>query len=437
MSPETVGLVGTAVLLLLMFLAVPIGICFIMVGFIGFAMIGGGVSTALNMAGMSFTGTVSDYVLATIPVFLLMGEFADISGMMGSAYRSANTWLGNLRGGLAMASILGAAAFSAVSGTSMACAAIMARVALPHLLDHKYAPSLAVGALAAGGTLGNLIPPGILLVFYAILTEVSLGQLFMACLLPGALLVLMYMVQIYIQCRLNPALGPSAGATTAKDKLYATKGMAPVALVFALVMGGIWFGVFTPNEAASCGAVFTFAYAFIRRKLTKQNTFQAFKATLVTTGMAIAIIVGAYMFNIFVAISLMPQSLATWLIGLDLSALGVIIAMMIIYFILGIVMNALPMLLLTLPIFLPLLIAYQIDLIWFGVLAVIQMELANLSPPVGMNLFVVAAIAKPRGISLSTVFRGSLPFCGTIVVFNVLLIAFPQIALYLVSLMNK
>ncbi len=231
MSPETVGLVGTAVLLLLMFLAVPIGICFIMVGFIGFAMIGGGVSTALNMAGMSFTGTVSDYVLATIPVFLLMGEFADISGMMGSAYRTANTWLGNLRGGLAMASIVGAAAFSAVSGSSMACAAIMARIALPHLLDHKYHPSLATGSLAAGGTLGSLIPPGTLIVFYAVMTETSLGRLFVACMGPGVLLTLMYIVQIYIQCRLNPALGPAAGRTSWKEKLYATKGMVAVVIV--------------------------------------------------------------------------------------------------------------------------------------------------------------------------------------------------------------
>ena len=203
-----------------------------------------------------------------------------------------------------------------------------------------------------------------------------------------------------------------------------------------ITLGGIQFGVFTPNEAASVSTVFVFLYALVRKTLNGQNLLQAFKNTLVTTGMAFAILIGANIFNVFIAISGLPQALAAWLIGLHLSALGVVILIMVVYFILGIPMNALTILLLTLPIFLPVLNAYHIDLIWFGVLAIIQCELANLTPPVGMNLFVVAAMAKPRGISMGTVFRGSIPFCVTCVVFIVLLIAFPQISLFLVSQMK-
>ncbi len=435
MSRELVGGLGAIVLLVLMFLNVPIALCMIAVGFTGFAIIAG-VYEAWSMAGINVWSGVSDYVLATIPVFLLMGELANISGMMTQAYRSANVWLGNLHGGLAMASILGTAAFSAVSGSSTACAAIMCRIALPQLLEHKYDPALATGALAAGGTLGNLIPPGILLVFYAIMTEVSLGKLFVACMLPGALLVVMYMTQIHVQCRLKPSLGPRAGSTTLKAKVFAVKGMAATAIVFGMVMGGIWFGVFTPNEAASMGAAFIFIYAVIRRTLTGQNLLQAFEGVIVTSGMVFAIIIGANIFSVFTALSQLPQTLAKWLEALNLTALGIVIMMIVVYFILGIVMNAITMLLLTMPIFLPILAAYHVDLVWFGVLAVIQMELANLTPPVGMNLFVVAAMAAPRGIKLSTVFRGSLPFCVTMLVFNALLIAFPQIALWPVSLMR-
>jgi tripartite ATP-independent transporter DctM subunit len=435
MNPELVGTVAIGVMLLLLFLGLPVAICLILVGSVGYAVIVGG-NQALMMVALTASSTLSSYTFAVFPVFLLMGELGDISGMMTEAYDAMNTWLGKVRGGLAMASVVGASLFSCVSGSSISCAAVMTRVAVPSLLKHKYDPGLATGALAAGGTLGNLVPPGVLLVLYAIMADVSLGKFFVACYLPGFLLTFMYVVQIYIQCKLNPSLGPGTSSTIWKEKLFAIKGIAPVVIVLIAFLGGIQFGVFTPNEGASVCTVFVFLYALIRKTLNGQNLLQVFKNTLVTTGMALAILIGANIFNVFIATSGLAQALAVWLTELHLSSLNVVILIMVIYFIVGIPMDPLPMLMLTIPIFLPVLKAYQIDLLWFGVLAIVQFELANLTPPVGMYLFVVAQMVKKNGISMGTVFRGSVPFCVTCVVFIVLLIAFPQIALFMVSLMK-
>jgi tripartite ATP-independent transporter DctM subunit len=435
MNPELVGAVAIGVMLLLLFLGLPVAICLILVGSVGYAIIVGG-NQALMMVAMEASSTLSSYTFAVFPVFLLMGELGDISGMMNEAYDAMNTWLGKVRGGLAMASVVGASLFSCVSGSSISCAAVMTRVAVPSLLKHKYDPGLATGALAAGGTLGNLVPPGVILVLYAIMTEVSLGKFFVACYLPGFLLTFMYVVQIYIQCKLNPSLGPGASSSTWKEKLFAIKGIAPVMIVLIAFLGGIQFGVFTPNEGASVCTVFVFLYALYRKTLNGQNLLQVFKNTLVTTGMALAILIGANIFNVLIATSGLAQALAVWLTELHLSSLGVVILIMVIYFIVGIPMDPLPMLMLTIPIFLPVLKAYHIDLLWFGVLAIVQFELANLTPPVGMYLFVVAQMVKKNGISMGTVFRGSIPFCVTCAVFIVLLIAFPQIALFMVSLMK-
>jgi tripartite ATP-independent transporter DctM subunit len=435
MNPELVGAVAIGVMLLLLFLGLPVAICLILVGSVGYAIIVGG-NQALMMVAMEASSTLSSYTFAVFPVFLLMGELGDISGMMNEAYDAMNTWLGKVRGGLAMASVVGASLFSCVSGSSISCAAVMTRVAVPSLLKHKYDPGLATGALAAGGTLGNLVPPGVILVLYAIMTEVSLGKFFVACYLPGFLLTFMYVVQIYIQCKLNPSLGPGASSSTWKEKLFAIKGIAPVMIVLIAFLGGIQFGVFTPNEGASVCTVFVFLYALYRKTLNGQNLLQVFESTLVTTGMALAILIGANIFNVFIATSGLAQALAEWLTELNLSALGVVIVIMVVYFIMGIPLDPLPMLMLTIPVFLPVLRAYDINLLWFGVLAIVQFELAQLTPPVGMYLFVVAQMVKANGISMGTVFRGSIPFCVTCVVFLILLIAFPQIALFMVSLMK-
>jgi tripartite ATP-independent transporter DctM subunit len=436
MSAELVGVTAIGVMLLLVFLGLPIAICLILVGSVGFAIIVG-CSAALNMVALNASSTLSSYTFAVLPVFLIMGELGDISGMMNEAYDATNTWLGKVPGSLAMASVVGASLFSCVSGSSIACAAVMTKVAIPNMLKHKYNPGLATGAVAAGGTLGNIVPPGVLLIIYAIITEVSVGKFFVACYLPGFLLTFMYMVQIYIQCKLNPSLAPaSSSSTTWKEKVFAIKGIAPVMIVLIAFLGGIQFGVFSPNEGASVSTAFVFLYALFRKTLNRQNLLQAFKNTLVTTGMGLAIIVGAQIFNVLMAVSGLAQALAAWITGFHVSALGLVILIMILFFIVGIPMDPLPMLVLTIPIFLPVLNAYHVDLYWFGVLAIIQFELANITPPVGMYLFVVAQMVKKNGISMGTVFRGSIPFCVTCAVFIVLLIAFPQIALFMVSLMK-
>jgi len=435
MSSELIGGIGFGIMLLFMFLGLPIWICMFLVGAAGITVLGN-LHQAWNVVATCAHNVASDYTFATLPVFLLIGEFADISGMMNESYNALNTLVGKLRGGLAMASILGAGAFSCISGSSMACSAIMTRVALPQLIDRKYDPELAAGALAAGGTLGNLIPPGTVLIIYALLTDVSLGKLFVACYIPGFLLAFMYLVQIYIQCTLKPSLGPGASSSTWKAKLLSTKDLSPVLVSLIVILGGIQFGVFTPNEAASVCTVFIFIYAVVRRTVTGQNLLGAFKNTLVSTGMVFAIIISSQIFTVFSALSKLPQALSVWLMEFHLSGLGLVILIMVIYAILGIPLNVISVMLLTMPIFLPLLVAFKVDLLWFGILTITQCELANLSPPVGVNLFIVAQMGKPYGISMGTVFKGSIPFCVTCLVFIIVLIAFPQISLFMVSQMK-
>ena len=267
---QLIGAIGSAILMVLMFFGMPIWLCMTLVGVVGYVIMGG--AGVLTTMGLTALGSVENYTFAVMPVFLLMGELADISGMMREAYRAANILLGKLRGGLAMASLVGAAAFSLVSGSSLACSAIMTRIALPQLMEHKYDPGLATGALTAGGTLGNLIPPGFLIVLYCVMTDVSLAKLIVALYVPGFLLMFMYIIQIYIQCTINPALGPGAGrGFTWKEKLAGSAGLASVTIVFILTLGGIQFGIFTPNEAASVATVFVFFYALWRRTLTGQK----------------------------------------------------------------------------------------------------------------------------------------------------------------------
>ena len=435
MSPELVGVFGLAAMLALMFLGVHIAITLALVGIVGYAVIQG-FDRAFVMAGMMPFHAISSYTMALFPVYLLLGELADVSGMMRDSFRSANVLVGNLRGGLAMASIVGGGFFAAVSGSSTACSALITRLSLPSLLEHNYHPKLATGALAAAGTLSNLIPPSIGLVIYAVMTETSLGKLFLAVFIPGILMTLMFMLQIYIQCRLNPSLGPPGGATTLKQKLFALKDAAPTAILFIIVMGGIWFGVYTANEAGAIGTVGAFLYALHRRTINRQTLARAFGNTLSIAGMIFAVIISAEIFSNFVVISGLSQALAVWVGGLKIPPVGVIICIMFVYVIVGTAMDTLTMILITLPFFVPVLVELRIDLIWFGILVIIQMELSQITPPVGLNLFVVAGMVKDKNISMGTVFSGAWMFCYTMVIFNALLIAFPQIAMYLPSLMK-
>ncbi len=435
MIPELVGVIGMIAMLVLMFLGVHIAVTLALVGITGYALIHG-LDKAFIMSGMMPFSAIASYNMALFPVYLLLGELADVSGMMRDSFRAANAWVGNFRGGLAMASVVGGSFLAAVSGSSTACSAILTKLSLPSLLEHKYEPKLATGTLAAAGTLSNLIPPSIGLVIYAVMSETSLGKLYIATMLPGILLTLMFMIQIHIQCRLNPSLGPPGGSTTLKEKAFAIKYAAPTAILFFIVMGGIWFGVYTANEAGAIGAFGAFLYGLYRRMINGQTLTKAFTNTLSIAGMIFAVIVSAEIFSNFVVISGLSQALARWVIGFNLSPVGVIICIMFVYIIIGTAMDTLTMILITLPFFVPLMKQMGIDLVWFGILVVTQMELSQITPPVGLNLFVVAGMVKEKNISMGTVFSGAWPFCYTMVIFNALLIIFPKIAMFLPSLMK-
>jgi C4-dicarboxylate transporter DctM subunit len=435
MSPELVGAIGTVAMLILIFLGVDIAVTLALVGCIGYAAIQG-VDKALIMAGMTPFHTIGSYTMALFPVYLLLGEFADLSGMMRDSFRAAYIWVGNLRGGLAMASIVGGAFLAAVSGSSTACSALITKLSLPSLLEHKYSPKLATGALAAAGTLSNLIPPSIGLVLYAVITETSLGKLFLASFLPGILLTLMFMFQIYIQCWRDPSQGPPGGATTLKQKVSALQYAAPVGTLFIVVMGGIWFGIYTANEAGAIGTVGAFLYGLYKKRINGQSLSEAFRNSLSIAGMIFAVIISADIFSNFIVISGLSHALAGWVGGLNMAPVGIVICIMLIYFLLGTALDTLTMILVTLPFFIPILTHLGIDLIWFGVLVVIQMELSQITPPVGLNLFVVAGMVKDKNISMGTVFSGAWPFCYTMIIFNAIIIVFPQIAMYLPSLMK-
>lgn len=435
MSFPVIGLIGLVVMMVFMFIGLPIYVSMGLTGLLGYAALRG-VHLALAMAGGLPWSTLADFTMAVLPLFILMGEFASASGMMTDAYRAANTWIGNLPGGLASASIVGACLFSCVSGSSMACAAMMTEVAYPALTALNYDKRLAVGALAAGGTLGSLVPPGLAYVFYSMMSEVSLGDLYIASIIPGFVLTTMYVLQIYIQCKINPKAGPPAGASTFKQKAIAFKWAWPLIALFAVVMGGIWFGVFLPSEAAAIGCLGAIVYALAKRSVNRKTMGQSFKSTLRICGMAFACVTGAFLFTRFIAISRLPTMLADWVVGLGLSRVGVIVCIMLIYFILGTAMDTISMMLLTLPILIPLVNSMGIDLVWFGVLCVIQMELSAITPPTGMNMFVVAGMLKDKGVTMMDVFRGVIPFCVTMVIFNIGLIIWPQIAMYLVHTMR-
>lgn len=435
MSHEIVGAIGSVAMLVMLFTGIDIAVTLALIGFIGYMVIQG-ADKALFMAAMTPYQVIGSYNMALFPVYLLLGEFADLSGMMAESFRAAKIWVGNFRGGLAMASVVGGAFLAAVSGSSTACTALLTKLSLPSLLENNYAPRLATGALAAAGTLSNLIPPSIGLVLYAVMTETSLGALFLATMVPGILLMLMFMFQIYLQCLWDPSQGPPSGKTTLKEKVFAVRYAAPVATLFCIVMGGIWFGVYTANEAGAIGAGLAFFYALYRKKVNKKSLTTAFSNALRIVGMIFAIVISAEMFSNFIVISGLSLAMAEWVAGLNMSPTGVVICIMLIYFVLGTALDTLAMILVTLPFFIPVLNNLHVDLVWFGILVVIQMEISQITPPVGLNLFVVAGMVKERGISMGTVFSGAWPFCYTMIIYNALVVFFPQIAMYLPRLMK-
>ena len=431
MTPLQIGLLGCVLLLVLLVSSMPVGFAMAVTGLVGFALI---VSpeAALSMIAGDLYDTFSSYSLTVIPLFALMGQIAFHAGMSRRLFDTAYRWLGPLPGGLAMATIGACATFGAICGSGPATAATMSTVALPEMRRYKYDMELGSGAVAAGGTLGMLIPPSVVFIIYAIMTEQSIGALFLAGILPGLLIAVLFCLTIYINCRIHPHFGPAAPRSSWKERFKSLGGVAEILILFMLVMGGMFKGFFTPTEAAAVGAFGSIVLALCRRQLTVHALCQSLRETVRTSCMVLVIVAGAVIFGRFLAVTLLPQTLADALAGLPLppwAIMGLVIA----FFLLsGCFIDALGLILLTIPIFYPVVIVLGYDPIWFGVIIVVVTQMGVISPPVGVCVYVVSGME--RDIPLQTVFRGALPFLGALIIAAILLLAFPSISLFLPSL---
>ena len=428
MTPLMAGLIGFAVLFALLALRMPIGLAMMMVGAGGIAVLNS-PNAALNVLGAFPYAYSSVFSLSVIPLFVLMGAFATVSGMGTDLYKTAYSWVGHKRGGLASATILSCAGFAALSGSSIAAAATMGKVSLPEMERYKYDTGLATGSIAAGGTLGILIPPSTVLIVYALLTEQSVGRLFLAGFLPGLLLTLLFIVTIMIVCKLNPAAGPVGPRTPIAERFRVLGNSGALVFIVFIVIGGIYTGVFTVTEAASVGAFLTFLHALFSRKLTIQRFFAALLDTIRTTSMVFFILIGAHFFAPFLALTRIPVNLATAIGELAVPALAILLIIIAVYVILGTFMEGFAMLVLTIPIVLPIITTLGYDPIWFGIVMVVVVEMGLISPPVGMNVFVVKGVAQH--VPLGKIYAGIVPFWIAMAVCVFLLILFPQIALFL------
>ncbi len=428
MSPEVIGILGIVVMFVFLALRMYIGIAMALIGFLGLCLIVG-VDAGLQILGITPLTEGSSYTLSVIPLFVLMGQFAFVSGISSDIYKTVYAWLGHFRGGLAIATIMACAGFAAVCGSSLATGATMGMVAIPEMDKYNYDPKLSTGCVAAGGTLGILIPPSIGFIIYGILTEESIGKLFIAGFLPGALLAFLFILAIYIQCKLNPEIGPPGPGTTLKEKIKSLGGTWGMLLLFMIVMGGIYFGIFTPTEAAGVGAFGAFLFALLKRKMNLQIFIDSLLQTGRTTAMIFLIIIGANIFSTFLGLARLPMELADFIATLALPKLVILAGIIMVFVVLGCVMDCYAIMILTVPIIFPVIEAMQFDPIWFGVLMVIVLEVGLITPPVGLNVFVLKAAAP--GVPLSTIFRGIWPFLFAAVAAICLITIFPSIATYL------
>jgi tripartite ATP-independent transporter DctM subunit len=425
-APEIIGLIGIVIMVVLLALRMPIGIAMLLVGVVGFAVLNG-VQPALSVLGSYPYSYSAVYELAVIPLFVLMGNAAAASGMSRDLYAAAYAWVGHWRGGLASATVLACAGFAAVSGSSVASAVTMGKVCLPEMRRYKYDPRLATGTVAAGGTLGILIPPSTAFVVYAILTEESIGRLLLAGFLPGLMLTALFVVTIAVWTRARPELGPPGPVAPRSERLETLGKAGPIVAIVAMTIGGIYLGVFTPEEAAAVGAFLALLYALWRRSLTWGVLSTTLLDTVKTTSFVFLILIGALVFGPFLALSGLPAKLAAMLVGLDVPRIVILAILVVVYIGLGMFLEGFSILVLTLPIVIPIIKALDYDLIWFGVLMVILLEMGLISPPVGINVFVVKGLVPD--VPMSQIFIGILPFWIAMGVGIILLIAFPEIAL--------
>jgi tripartite ATP-independent transporter DctM subunit len=432
MSPTAAGLVGFVALFALLALRMPIGLAMMLVGAAGIAILNS-PQAAFNVLGAFPFSYSAVFTLSVIPLFVLMGSFASVSGMGADLYRTAYAWVGHRRGGLAAATIIACAGFAALSGSSVAAAATMGKVALPEMRRYRYDPRLATGSIAAGGTLGILIPPSTVLIVYALLTEQSIGRLFLAGFLPGLLLTLLFVATVFIVSMLNPEAGPAGERQTLRQRLSVLVGSGAFLLIVIIVVGGIYLGVFTVTEAAAIGAFVTFLHALWKRRLTLPAFSTALLETIRTTAMVFLILIGAHFFAPFLALTRIPVELASAIGDLAIPGFAILALILVAYIALGTFMEGFAMMVLTVPIVLPIILTLGYDPIWFGIIMVIVIEMGLISPPVGINVFVVKGVAED--VPLGQIYAGIVPFWIAMAVCAILLIIFPEIALLLPNTM--
>jgi C4-dicarboxylate transporter DctM subunit len=427
-------LLGLGAMLVLMFARVPIALAMGLVGYAGLGLLRGWPSATASLTSSVFETALS-YQLSVLPLFILMGNFVARARISEEIFRAAYAFFGHIRGGLAMATIVACAGFGAICGSSIATAATFAKVAYPSMRRFRYSDALSTGAIAAGGTLGILIPPSTIMVIYGILTETNIGKLFLAGVLPGLLAtVLLCCAVVYMVWR-DPQAGPPAERASWRDRWSALRGVWGALVLFLVVMGGIYGGVFTATEGASIGAFGGFLFALFRRTLTWRTLVEILTDSAVTTAMLFAVLIGAMVFSNFANFTAMPGGLRDFVTSVNISPIWVIVAICIIYVILGTAMEELSMVLLTLPIFFPLIVHLGFDPVWFGIIVIVVIEIGLISPPVGMNLFVIRTLLP--GVPTATLFRGVMPFLVADCVRLALLVAFPAVSLYLPRLMMK
>lgn len=432
MSPTTIGIIGIILLIIVFFTRMPVAYVMSMIGFLGFSVVVSG-QAGLNVLARDIFDTFSSYGLTVIPLFILMGQIAFNAGISSRLYDTAYKLTGNTRGGLAMATIGACMAFGAVCGSSAAVAATMATVGLPEMKRYGYGDSLATGSVASGGTIGMLMPPSVVLIVYGILTEQSIGHLFMAGIIPAVFITLCFMAAVFIYTTLRPGEGPRGEKFTLAQKLVSLKDTGETLLVFLIVMGGLFFGFFTPTEAGGIGAFGVLAVSVIRRQITWSGFMKSLYETMQTSCMTLMLVAGATVFGHFLAVTRIPFEIANWVAAMPLPPFMIIAMIVLVYLIGGCFIDALALIMLTIPMFYPIVIDLGYNPIWFGVIIVLVTQMGVITPPVGLNVYVVSGIA--REIQLETIFKGALPFLIALVIGTAFLVAFPQIVLVLPDLM--
>jgi tripartite ATP-independent transporter DctM subunit len=425
---DAIGLIGIGALLLLMALRMPIGIAMLLVGIVGFAILNG-PQAALAALGSYPYQYAAVYDFAVIPLFVLMGNLGSVSGMARDLYAAAYSWIGHMRGGLAHATILACAGFAAVSGSSVASAVTMGKVCLPEMRRYNYSHRLATGVIAAGGTLGILIPPSTAFVIYGLLTEQSIGKLLLAGIFPGLLLTAIFMTTVAVWMRFKPQYGPPGPRASWSERGQRLLGAGPMMTIVVISIGGIYVGAFSPSQAAAVGAALAFGYAIWRRSLGNGILSKVLLETVNTTALVFLILIGALVFGPFLALSGLPEKIAQSLAGLDVPRVVILILILSVYILLGTFLEGFSMLVLTLPIVFPIINALGYDPIWFGVIMVIVLEMGLIDPPVGINVFIVKGLVPD--VPMSEIFAGIVPFWFAMMVCIAILIMFPEIATFL------